>query len=231
MTTIVVATCHKYRDAWLPFADLFRLFWPDCTYDRVFVTDEPAIMPEWRIIASRRSGGWCMTLQDGLARISSDYVLLLQEDFWFTAAPNVAGIKIAEQWLNMNSDFGCVRLAPIPGPDGEDLTDDLGLIMRSADYYCSCQASLWRCEYLLQILDMCAATASAASASDFETQGSAIVRKQGMKHASWKRGLVPYPVSYLCSAISRGKWSPSALAFAKNMGVTVDTSLREIEST
>ena len=37
--TILVTSCDKYSDLWIPFIKLFRKFWSDCPYKLVLISE------------------------------------------------------------------------------------------------------------------------------------------------------------------------------------------------
>jgi hypothetical protein len=152
-----------------------------------------------------------------------DGILLLQEDFLLNAPVHQDLIGHAlEQMQSRNA--GMVRLYPCPGSDEDYGDPHVGIVRKGSAYRISCQASIWRPDYLHAIASQCGDTPR-----DFEINGTRIAESLPDEVLAWKRESEPWPIQYYCSAISRGKWEPAALEFCRQQGVEVDLSLRGVE--
>jgi len=218
---VVIASCHKYADAWGPFRGLMQKFWPDRPYNAVLVTDQTG--PEWKG-EFRQTGadlGWSANLRHGLDLLDSEFVLLMQEDFFFSDTVDTPLVRRALKVIQGDSDINCIRLMPCPGPDGEDYNEDFGRITIGAPYRVSYQAAIWRKSALDRILHYTRGPAS------FEIEGT-IMRPEG-EYLSVHRKL-PFPFSYLVSAITRGEWERDAIIHCMKNLVPIDPSKRPVRS-
>lgn len=234
---VAVISCWKYRDAWDAFFPLFKKFWPDCHSPVTLITDlgidkiERAWTPPWTFVSISKQGqDWCSALvrflesdlltADGQPKDAP--VLLLQEDFLLNAPVNQSLIEHALNQMK-SRNAGMIRLYPCPGADEDYGDPHYGIVKKGSKYRISCQASIWRPDYLHAIASRCGSTPR-----DFELNGTKIAESLPDEVLAFKRDSGPWPIQYYCSAISAGKWNPQALEFCRQQGISVDLSLREI---
>jgi len=206
---VTVASCVAYRDTWEPWVALFYEFWPDPKPAFTLLTDRGQIGAEWCEIVAEFA---CET---------SEPILLMQDDFFLTAPVRQDLIDHALRELELRGS-GMVRLYPCPGADEDYGDPHYGIVRKGSRYRISCQASIWRPDYLHAIASQC------STPSDFETHGTEISESLPDEVLAFKGDSGPWPIEYFCSAINRAKWNPEALAFCEKLGISVDTSLREI---
>lgn len=216
----LVPTCAAYSDAWKPFYELWRRFAPDLP-EIVIATDidAPVDIPAKRLIAGY-DFGWCENLRVALQTLPHEPVLLMQEDFFLTA-PIDASVIWAASELVANRRADCVRLYPCPGPSNETAVTSagrcaLGEIRPGEPYRVSCQAAIWSIAFLQEVLQV-QGLGVGASAADFEHEGTAAIRHGRV--LGILRSETAWPVQYLCSGISRGKWNRDALVLFERFGI------------
>ena len=235
---IGVISCYAYRDTWKPFFSLFRKFWPFCPYPVYLLSD---ILESFDYVRhlSHKSGPeemfcwpnetWCgiaaKFAEQAIER--HELILLIQDDFFLSAPPVPYLIERAAHRL-IDRNAGCVRLYPCPGADAPDDPPDphYGLVSPGAPYRISCQVALWRPDYLLQI-----ASHTRNTPADFEIKGSNFSNSLPDPIYAFNRDVQPWPIQYLCSAISRGKWTKEAREFCRRHDVSrhLDWSMRPTE--
>lgn len=208
---IAVVSCMAYRDAWPAFVALFRKFWPDCPYQIEWWTDEK--MP---------SASWCKVVATFAAN-QTEPILLMQEDFWLTAPVQTHLIEHALHELK-SQHAAMIRLYPCPGSNEDYGDSHFGRIAKGTPYRVSCQASIWNPVMLTLVAALCGGKTPA----DFEIKGSEGSHDFEGPFLAFKRDVTPWPMEYLCSAISRGKWSQDAVKLAESVGVKLDLSVREV---
>lgn len=217
---VVVASCWAYRDTHRPFLELFKKFWPEQVENLHMISDE--IIGDPVIPVVERKGSWCQILASYLESDDDRPVCLLQDDFFLNAPVNQSLIEHAlEQMKARNA--GMIRLYPCPGADEDYGDPHYGIVKKGSAYRISCQASLWRNDYLHTIASRCGLTPR-----DFELVGTRIAEDLPDEVLAFKRDSGPWPLNYYCSAISAGRWNPDALEFCRKNGIAVDTSLRPI---
>lgn len=228
---VVVISCWNYRDAWRPFFELFQKFWPECPYDRTLITDAPegAILAQfpigWATSAYPTCTSWCEVLSAFAFNIDRGDrlpILLFQEDFFLTAPVRQELVEHGLQQM-AERDAACVRLYPCPGSDADYGDPYFGIVNRGTPYRTSCQAAFWRPRHLYEIAKWF------QTPSEFETSGTTLSEDLPSDVLAFKRDMQPWPMEYLCSAISRGKWNPDAKRLCDTLGIEVDWSARPFD--
>lgn len=222
---IVVASCWKYRDAWKPFFALLDKFWPQISAENKvdLLTDhvEDFAWPVGSVYLSENKPWSHMVAEYAGDFDYEDGLLLLQDDFFINAPVNQLLIKKGLEQLQ-ERNAAMVRLYPCPGGDIPYGDKWYAEIPKGAAYRVSCQATIWRPDVLHKIAFTCDTPA------DFEIRGSKVSNEFDEPFLAFKREAQPWPLSYICSAISRSKWNPQALEFCRQQGIAVDTSMREV---
>lgn len=222
---IAVVTCRKYRDCLLPFFSLFRKFWQTCPYKVWLVTDSHDTGPipdkDCRVHCAGESKSWCEVVAS-FAASTKENICVFQEDFLINAPVNELLIVNGLQQLEERK-AAMVRIYPCPGGDIPYGDKWYAGIPKGTRYRVSCMASIWDPRILAEIASKCGETPF-----DFEITGSKLSNDYREPFIAFRRDVQPWPISYICSAISRGKWEPHALEFCRQQGVEVDTSMREV---
>lgn len=219
---LVPSTTH-YSDCWGPFMTLLSKFWPDCPYKVTLLTDYKT--DPWDgddAIVLGNDYGWCKNLVHGLNKIDADYIIMLQEDFFFNAPVDQAFVQRALE-LTESENLACFRLYPCPGPDFT-IMKDIGVIRPGRPYRVSCQGAIWKKEELYEI----AGHPNINTPREFEIDGTNLVNKEHVncQYYSVSREPDKWPFQYYCTAVCRGEWDPNALSFVKSLGIPIDTSRR-----
>lgn len=235
---VIVPTCSGYRDTWEPMHRLLDTYWPDCPWPIRVVTDirpgdagEDPFAPFPGGIAVGRDRGWTGNLVAALRdRDARSVILLLQDDFFLTARVRTDVLHAAARLVASDPEVGCLRLYPCPGPaDGVERGEVLGLpwgeVWPGEAYRISCQAALWRVGYLRRAL------ACGTTAMEFELTGSQRCGAWPERVLGLLRGNpLPWPLEYLCSGITRGRWNPDALRLMEANGIR-RTGTRPVDGT
>jgi len=231
---IAVISCWGYRDAWKPFFELLDKFWPNCPYPVDLLTDRMEVYSDTKqatVSLGKYSGkrdvivhpgSWCEILADYAAGLGEEPCMLFQEDFLLTASVKQELIEDALDWLNFG--MGMVRLYPCPGANQDGLDTNYAIIPQGLPYRISCQVSIWRPQFLYAI------ASRFNTPSEFEIEGTKLADELLDAVMAFKRDLQPWPLEYLCSAISRGKWNPDAKKLCEANGIQADWSMREFAS-
>ena len=222
---LAVATCWAYRDALVPFFHLLDRFWP-AHPEVTIVTDEWAGDSYGADVYEGGRKTWCQILA-GYAKTADDTVLLLQEDFFLTSPVQEHLIKHGLEEMR-TYDAGCVRLYPCPGGIERYGDPYFEVVPRNTRYRISCQASLFKPSYLYTIASKCH---DHGEPSDFETNGNEYADAMPEPVLAFKANVRPYPIDYLCSAISRGLWEPAAIQLCEKYSIPIDRSFREVATT
>lgn len=224
---IVVNSCWAYRDAWKPFFALLGKFWPE--HPRAYLlTDIPGEVdcpaPGNSILSldgHRGLESWGPRLARFAVLHSEQPILLMQEDFFLTTPIKTDLVQRALEFMRTRS-AAALRLYPCPGADQECGDPNFGLVSRGSAYRVSCQATIWRPGILNLLGSMFGEPAA------FELQGTeyAATNIDSEIYAT-KRESQPWPIEYICSAISRGRWNPDAKRLCDEHGIEADWSMRQ----
>ena len=158
MTTIIIASTHKYCYIWNPFFDLLKKFWPD--HPEVYFMSDGS--PEYladkyqiRVFNVHKDLGFLETYEYLLDFVKTPTVILLQEDFLIERPVNKELINDLIETFKTHKDIGYIRCTPCPGPKGNAIQYPkvmLGLFHPQQDYLFSFQATIWRVSFLSQLL-------------------------------------------------------------------------------
>ena len=146
-TALLVVSCDRYRDLWVPFFTLLFRYWPDCPYP-VFLGSNDETYPDRRVVplAVGADIDWSTNLKRMLDLIPLDGILLLQEDFLIDRVVDTERIRGLTGYAAAKG-AACLRLMPIPGPDSPCADHpEIGEIRKGAEYRVSLQAAWWRKE-------------------------------------------------------------------------------------
>ncbi len=213
---VVMASCFKYRDTWGPFFALFEKFHGgpiDLLTDAIDFRNAPSF-----VTAHLEQGTWCQMLAKYAATVHEP-ILFFQDDFFINAPVRKHLVKRAADLVEQGA--GYVRLYPCPGADHESLDPYFGGVSDTAQYRISCQTAVWSPAYLKKIADY-----SDGGPWDFELIGSSFSRSLPDAVFAFKREVTPWPVEYICSAVSRGVWNPDAKKLCDLHGIPIDLSMR-----
>lgn len=218
-----MASCWKYRDAWKPFFSLLERFWPNCPYEIDLLTDVDVeagrgVPASVNTRIYQTDTPWCRMLSH-FTGINDEIVMLFQDDFFIHAPVQPDAIDEAlEQMRELNA--GMVRLYPCPGSNLDYGNGHFGFVTKETPYRISCQVSLWRSQYLHTL------SRDFNTPTEFEFQGTQLSNQLPDVVLAWKRDAEPWPLQYLCSGISRGRWNPDAKRLCDQYGIVNDWTMR-----
>lgn len=222
---IAVASCWNYRDAWAPFFALLERFWPNHpkTYLLTDACEDMSMIPANVDLFRFRGAGkqsWGHRITAFAEAHVDEPILLMQEDF-FLNAPVHGGFVRDCVAVMKGREAASIRLYPCPGADERIGNDYVGLINRGSKYRVSCQATVWEPLILADLAHRF------PRPQDLEISGTeyAATHIQQEMLAVF-RDSRPWPISYMCSAISRGKWEPDAKKFCDALEIKVDWNMR-----
>ena len=88
--SLIVSSCDKYEDAWVPFFTQLKKFWPEFNMPIYLGTESKTFQFEGFDIHCPLANGpvysqWSERLLKLLDYIDTEYVLFALDDFWLTA--------------------------------------------------------------------------------------------------------------------------------------------------
>jgi hypothetical protein len=220
---LAMISCQAYSDAWPAFSGLVKHFWPNHP-SMMIVTDKIGFddINGFTSAFVGKSDNWCGILAEWAA-LQDEPVLLMQEDFFLNAEVRPDLIEHGLEQMEKRG-AGCVRLYPCPGGDEEYGDPHFAIVPHGVRYRTSCQAALWRPSYLREI------AIRFKTPAEFEIKGTEFSNLLAMPVLAFKRNVQPWPLSYLCSAISRGEWNPAAKDLCDSLNISVDWTRRRFQA-
>ena len=85
---VLVCSCDKYEDTWIPFFTLMKKYWSDCPYQIYLNTETKQYKDKLGMgvitLNSRPKYSWSKRLKNCLRQIDSQFVILILDDFFFS---------------------------------------------------------------------------------------------------------------------------------------------------
>lgn len=201
--TLLIASCDKYSDLWVPFSKLFNKYWPDCPF-------EAHLRGNIGLDINRSS-----TLRKQVETIKTPYILLLHEDYFLQSPVDTILVLGCLQALDrLKGNY--LRLTPRPKPD-KSLIPFIGIIEPRAPYRASLQASIWKRTTLLSLIK--------DGENAWELEANASRRSDNLNgfYCTWKPVL-----DYPHDVVVQGKWMRSQAKRYKKMDIGCDFDSRPI---
>lgn len=227
LLSIIVSSHDKASDLWEPFFRLFDLYWPDCPYSVFLVSNRKSgpRRPYLKTMTVGKDQHWASNLKKVLTRIDSEYILYLQDDYFFDRPVNQKLLSQGIKFLKQHRG-ACLRLMPSPRPDVPIHGSKLyGLISNDAKYRVCLQAGIWKKTTLMSLL------VDGEDGWDMESKGTDRSKKMKEQFFSYLGGKKDkrknIPISYFfiepienCffTAVNQGYWLFEALGFLKSHG-------------
>lgn len=213
-------SCDQYSDIWPYFFYYFWSSWPDCPYP-LYLGSTTKSYGDNRVqtLLALEDTSWSASTIKYLEQIGSEYVLMIQEDFFLKQPTNSADI---ESCLLAMKELGAKYCRLVP--DGAQLKEidrddwnSFGWIDIASAFRISTQASIWLRQSLIQHLRM------GESPWDFEVLGSERTRTSQFGYLSTKWRVLRYDGH---GALVRGKWTSPGIRMARKAGLKVLTRPR-----
>lgn len=228
---VLVMTCDGYSDAWPPFFDLIKKYWPDNPFP-VYLSTESLPVSEFSVMPLHSGQGveWSRRLLMALERIKEPFVFLLLEDY-------LPKEKVKTPWFHQYLDILeqtkaiCYRVFPAPYPDRDfQGIEGTGIVNPGAPYRVTTQATIWNKEDLKKLID------PSENIWQFELEGT----KRSVKTDGYYLSVNPkrrpkHPgnndlaFNYIFTGIIRGRWTREALKLCEREGIKIDTKRRKVK--
>ena len=200
-TAVVIVSFDGYADLWGGFFRCMEKFWPDVPYPVYLVNNEDAPeLPGVVVVNTGAETCWGDRVKRALGRIREENIILLLEDYYFSEPVDSVRLgNIVGDFTEGKMDY--LRLVPIPAQRKKSARGAWPLDEKAV-YGVNLQASLWRRDYLLMLLE-----GDDLSAWEFEARQKtdSPERVQGNCQA-----LNYYAFRY-ANMVIQGKWNPEAV--------------------
>ena len=201
--SMLLSSCDKYDDAWLPFFSQLKKFWPEFDMPVYLGTESKKFQLDGYDIRCPLSGGpkyqqWSERLLKLLEKIDTDYVLFALDDFWLTSPVDTAKFERICSYMEKDKRMGfvCLKLEAVKGKSSErDLANvvdcqypELYRCLKGKSFRITTQIGIWKRSYLKKILR------SHESAWYFETRATWRSKFYWERVYDVKESITIYPV-------------------------------------
>jgi len=230
--TILVTSCDKYSDLWIPFIKLFRKFWSDCPYKLVLISesiickefDETILCDKGRKEGRKSSAE---TICIALSQLTTPYVLLLCDDYFLIDYVNTNKIeKIIHDIKYYKS--GCIKMLGdntvlqskiLQTQPANVAPEEYIEYPKGSPYRLSFQSSVWNRNFLLTLMK------KADNIWDFERKISYDKESYTMPIYGTRKRIFPY-----IEVVHKGKWEHLALQICNYNDISIDLTKRGVLS-
>lgn len=154
--TIIVNSCDKYEEAWYPFFELLKKFWPNRKADIILNTEKKQYRHEGLTVCCVNYSGvgeWSDRLIHVLKAVDSRYVILLLEDFFLQGYVDQKEIDYCISCMKKNENIAVFYFKHITGHDEpSSVYKQYNKMDVHKKYIINCQAALWEKSALLEFL-------------------------------------------------------------------------------
>ena len=232
--SIFINTTDKFEDAWYPFFKLFKKYWPDFE-GKIYLNTEykDFQFPGLNIIAVKNCSknndshqtSWSQSLIRALNSIDTDIILYMQEDYFLNGY--VKNDLIVKYVLMMKThNICCLHLTDQnnKGPFSQSDVNDLWTIGQKNKYLISCQAALWRKNFLSKYVRYW------ESPWQFEKNGTKRANVLKDEFYTVSREIYKIKVNeiipYIFTGIVQGRWNEEVIDLFKENNISVDYTKR-----
>lgn len=232
---ILVLSCDKYADSWSPFFSFFFKYWPDCPFP-VYLGNNFKIFEHPKVIQvfSGCNKSWTEELEIILNQLPYEYLLIILEDYFIYEKVNTYEIiEILNIMQERNAAF--TRLAAFPTKynvlwEYEKIKEHphIGEIKTGSKYRVCLQTAIWKKDILMRLLN------DKENPWQFETEASK--RSEQIPNPflcvveDKTKSYVHGPITYYCTAITKGVWMREAIDLCKREGIEINTKYRPVET-
>lgn len=232
---VVVLSCDKYSDIWPVFYSFFFKYWDDCPFKIYNASNHKSFShPRITNIHSGMVSDWSSETKAVLEQIKEKYIIIILDDYFIYKPVDMPTLLSSMQVMN-KYDALFLKLFCFPVShsslwvyDKLDEVPFMGKIRNGQEYRINLQLGAWNRELLLGLLK------TGESPWQFEIEGSR--RSDKIPNPCLcivddpTKNYVHGPITYLCSALSKGIWMLDALELCKKEGIPVNTGIRGVET-
>lgn len=221
-TALIVLTCDNYSDLWPMFIDFSEKYWPDCPYDKYFITNHKEI-PEssFNCIKIGDDDSWSDGLLKAIVELKPkyDYLLITLEDSPLIEYVDQVKLNlILNAFFKVEGNFLSLFTQNDMGIPTRSYNDHFGFIDKGSLYRPTCVYSLWKTSVLEDLL------VREENAWDFERYGS-------VRSDKYEDFFMVYNNFFkISNTVIKGKWLRSEYKKIKNLGYNPNIVDRELMS-
>ena len=149
--SLIVLSCDKYSDLWDPFEFYFNRNWPDCPFEKYFVTNfKKTNIRGFNDILIGEDLSWSDNLKSVLNKVETNYSLIMLDDLFINKKVNTPLIiKIFDEFKKIDGKY--LKLNPQPKPETKT-NEYFGEIKKGSLYRATVVFTIWKNETLKSLL-------------------------------------------------------------------------------
>ena len=220
--TVFISAYDPYTACWPVLCYSMAKYWPDCPWPVQFVTNHLDAPCGESAIKVGDYVSWTDTTRRALQRVRTEFLLFLIEDYWITAPVDTASlVQFVEVMITHN--LGYLLLTPGSQTYKADFDESLGILANDSRYRVSLQASIWRVQTFLNLLE------GDESIWQFEVNGTKRSKGSdkfvGVKENKYLRYVQTCHPDYKQGVVVKAKWTQSAQKYIECEDLSVNLSL------
>ena len=224
--TVLVNTTDSFEDCWEPFFKLFKKYWPEYQGEIYLNTENKEFSYDSLNIISIKNrlsySPWSECLRFALKSIEKEYLIYIQEDYFFHSRVNNSLLDDYYKKF-VDNNWACLHLTDqcTSGPFKKNVgIDGVWEIEKGAHYRLSTQAAFWNKESLLRVIR------NGESGWQFEHYGNkrADILLEKVMCVSQddvkinENEIIPY----IFTGIIKGQWNPKVKSLFNSNGLQID---------
>lgn len=214
---ILIFSCDKYSDLWIPLDKNINRFWPDCPFP-IYIIGNNRKLDEYislRVINVGEDVSWSSNVIMALQELEEDIILTFFDDLFLYKQIDTKKIcRLIERFCNDNMNY--LRLNTFPKEEKLNDPDNIRIMEKGELYRSSAVFSIWRKEILLDLLNR------QENAWEFEINGSC----RSDKYSNWfvcaNRNIFYY------NLIIKGKYDRTIKRILEKNGIKFSDSREEM---
>jgi hypothetical protein len=232
---VLVLTCDKYADIWPVFYSFFFKYWPACPYKIYNASNYQGFShPKVSNMLSNQVSDWSTEVKAILKQIPEKYLIVLLEDYLIYKPVDENAVKETLSIMEENNalflKLGCFPRKYNPLFEYDKLPGSalVGKIRNKQPFKINLQVGIWNKELLNGLLR------EGEDPWKFEVNGSERADEIPNPCLCFiedpKKNYVHGPITYFCTALSRGVWMRDAIELCKKENIPVEIHNRKVET-
>lgn len=227
---LLICSCDYYSDCWRPILKSFEIYWPDCEYDKLIVSNHKKENLEGaKIISVGDHKGWATDTLKAVEMTDYDFYIYFQEDYFLRKkVDNVAIKEHVQHCIDYKVDYLKIEPDAIDCDkyriDGSDYCVNPPVVK----YSINSAIAIWHRSLFKKIC------VPGYTGWDFEYKIIGYIAKNNIQfksevlHSSVviSKGIQ----TIIGNGIQRGKWTPAGVKFLKENGFEDLVGQRKIQN-
>lgn len=157
--TLVVSSCDKYEDAWYPYFELVKKYWPGHPEKICLISETKQYGTDGLNIKNFNYGEeltWSERLYQTLDKVDTKYIIFSLEDFFLLDYVKGERIEECYRWMEENPDIAVCRLYSSDAKCLKPTAQYKDFYIADSDmgYRLDTQVALWNRETLMSFIDL-----------------------------------------------------------------------------